>query len=106
MRFLIDEDVAVEVARCLQQAGHEASLVAEVLGVRTDEVDNLAPCCPRPSHRGDLQPAGFSRIGRHCSGNRTHHSQPRRTRQAKCRHVLALLSSAREDGLKRNINFA
>ena len=35
----MDEDVAVEVARCLQQAGHEVSLVAEVLGVRTDDVD-------------------------------------------------------------------
>ena len=39
MRFLVDEDVAVEVARCLRQAGHEVSLVAEVLGVRTDDVD-------------------------------------------------------------------
>ena len=39
MRFLLDEDVAMEVARCLQQAGHEVVLAAEVLGVRTDEVD-------------------------------------------------------------------
>ena len=39
VKFLVDEDVAVEVARCLQQAGHEVALVAEVLGVRTDDVD-------------------------------------------------------------------
>ena len=39
MRFLVDEDVAVEVSRSLQQAGHEVSRVADVLGVRTDDVD-------------------------------------------------------------------
>ncbi len=39
MKFLADEDVAVEVTRCLQQEEHEVSLVAEVLGVRTDDVD-------------------------------------------------------------------
>ena len=39
MRFLVDEDVAVEVARCLQQAGHEVLLVAETLGLQTDDVD-------------------------------------------------------------------
>jgi hypothetical protein len=31
--------VAIEAARCLRQAGHEALLVPEVLGVRTDDVD-------------------------------------------------------------------
>jgi hypothetical protein len=30
----------------------------------------------------------------------------RRTRQAECRHVLQLLASAGEAGLKANINFA
>ena len=39
MRFLVDEDVATEVARALRQEGHEVLLVAEVLGVRTDDVD-------------------------------------------------------------------
>jgi len=39
VKFLLDEDVAVEVARCLQQAGHEVALVADVLGKRTDDVD-------------------------------------------------------------------
>ena len=39
MKFLVDEDVAIEAARCLRQAGHEVLLVPEVLGVRTDDVD-------------------------------------------------------------------
>ena len=33
MRFLLDEDVA----RCLQQAGHEVLLVTEVLGARAED---------------------------------------------------------------------
>jgi len=39
VRFLVDEDIAVEAVRCLRQAGHEVLLVAEVLGMRTDDVD-------------------------------------------------------------------
>ena len=39
MRFLVDEDVAIEAARCRRQAGHEVLLAPEVLGVRTDDVD-------------------------------------------------------------------
>ncbi len=35
----MDEDVAVEVIRCLQPAKHEVSLVTEILGARTDDVD-------------------------------------------------------------------
>jgi len=34
VRFLVDEDVPSEAARCLQQAGHEVFLVPEVLGIR------------------------------------------------------------------------
>ena len=106
MRFLIDEDVAVEVARCLQQAGHEISLVAEVLGVRTDDVDiwhhavrteAIVVTCNRQDFlalAGTAPETGLVILNR------------RRTRQAECRHVLALVSSAGEDGLKSNINFA
>ena len=39
MKFLVDEDVPLDAARCLQQAGHEVFLVTETLGVRTDDVD-------------------------------------------------------------------
>ncbi len=35
----MDEDVAVKVARCLQQAGHEVVFVADTLGKRTDDVE-------------------------------------------------------------------
>jgi len=39
VKFLIDEDVAIEVARCLQNAGHNVSLVTEILGGSADDFD-------------------------------------------------------------------
>jgi predicted nuclease of predicted toxin-antitoxin system len=106
VRFLVDEDVAIEVARCLRNAGHEVLLVAEALGVRTDDVDiwhhavrteAIVITCNRQDF---LELAGTSPETGVIILNR------RRTRQAECRHVLQLLASAGEAGLKRNINFA
>lgn len=106
MRFLIDEDVAIELSRCLRQAGHETSLVAEVLGVRTDDADiwwhavrakAIVVTCNR---RDFLKLAGTEPQTGLIILNR------RRTRQAECRHLLNLLASAGEAGLRANINFA
>ena len=106
MRFLVDEDVAAEVARCLRQAGHEVWLVAEVLGVRTDDVDiwhhallnnAIVITCNRQDFlrlAGTAPETGLIILNR------------RRTRQAECRHLLALLARDGESGLSRNINFA
>ncbi len=102
----MDEDVAVEVVRCLRQAGHEVSLVTEVLGVRTDDVDiwhyavrteTIVVTCNRQDF---LELAGTAPETGVIILNR------RRTRQAECRHLLDLLSSAGEVGLRGNINFA
>jgi predicted nuclease of predicted toxin-antitoxin system len=106
VRFLVDEDVAIEAARCLRQAGHEASLVSGVLGVRTDDVDiwrhaaqtqSIVVTCNRQDF---LELAGTEPATGLIILNR------RRTRQAQCRHLLQLLANAGEDGLKGNINFA
>jgi predicted nuclease of predicted toxin-antitoxin system len=88
VRFLVDEDVAVEVVRCLRQAGHEVSLVTEVLGVRTDDVDiwhhavraeTIVVTCNRQDF---LELAGTAPETGVIILNR------RRTRQAECRHLL------------------
>ena len=106
MRFLVDEDVAVEVARCLHQAGHEVSLVVEALGVRTDDVDiwhhairaeAIVITCNRQDLlelAGPAPETGLIILNR------------RRTRQAECRHGLELLARADVAGLSGNINFA
>jgi len=106
VRFLLDEDVAAEVARCLQQAGHEVERVAEVLGFRTDDVDlwrhagrtgAIVVTCNRQDflELAGAEPAtGLIILKR------------RRTRQAECRHVLRLVANAGAAGLTGNISFA
>ncbi len=106
MKFLVDEDVAVEVLRCLQQQGHEAQLVFEVLGPRTPDnlvwlyairTDAIVVTCNREDFlnlAGTAPQTGLIIIKR------------RRTRQAECRKILDLLRNAGETGLRRNINFA
>ena len=106
MRFLVDEDVAIEVAWCLQQAGHGVSLVAEVPGARTDDEDiwhyavrseAIVVTCNRQDF---LELAGREPATGLVILNR------RRTRSAECRHLLKLLTNAGEAGLQGNINFA
>ena len=106
MKFLVDEDVAVEVFRCLQQHGHEVQLVFEVPGPRTpdDQVwehaihtEAIVVTCNRDDFlklAGTAPETGLIIVNR------------RRTRQAECRKLLDLVSSAGETGLRRNINFA
>lgn len=106
MRFLIDEDVAIEVTRCPQQAGYEVERVGESLGFQTDDVDiwhhavrmeAIVVTCNRQDFlrlAGDGPETGLIILNR------------RRTRQAECRHVLELLERAGEAGLRKNINFA
>ena len=94
MRFLIDEDVAIEVARCLEQAGHEAQLVSEVLGQRTEDADIWAHAVRTSAivvtcNRQDfLELAGTAPATGLIILNR------RRTRLAECRHILQLIARA------------
>jgi predicted nuclease of predicted toxin-antitoxin system len=106
VRFLVDEDVPLEVARCLEQAGHEVSRVADALGIRTDDVDvwrhaadskAIMVTCNRQDF---LELAGSNPAAGLIVLNR------RRTRHSECSHLLRLLANAGEAGLKGNINFA
>ena len=102
----MDEDVPAEATRALQQAGHEVSLVAETLGVRTDDVDvwqhavetqAIVITCNRQDFlelAGTAPETGLIILNR------------RRTRTAECQHLLALLARAGQSGLNSNINFA
>ena len=106
MKFLVDEDVAIEVSRCLEQAGHEVLQVGATLGFQTDDVDiwnyavqseAIVVTCNRQDF---LELAGTSPE----TGLIILHR--RRTRQAECGHILELLSKAGPTGLRNNINFA
>ena len=106
MKFLLDEDVAVEVARCLQQAGHEVVFVADALGKRTDDVEvwrhaaSVGAIMLTCNRQDFLELAGTEPAAGLIILNR------RNSRQSECNHLLRLLAKAGESGLKGNINFA
>ena len=102
----MDEDVAVEVARCLQLAEHEVSLVVEVLGVRTDDVDIWHHAVRTEAMVITCNRQDFLKLAGTAPATGVIILNRRRTRQAECRHLLQLLLNAGEAGLKNNINFA
>lgn len=113
MKFLLDHDVPDEVAQVLRHLGHDVVLVRDALSAtatdseifghaQTDE--RIVITCNR-GHFLALARATFSTVP----------PQPfhgliilirRRTRQAECAHVIALLRRAGETGLVGNINLA
>lgn len=113
MRFLLDHDVPDEVAHVLRHLGHEVKLVREALSSQSEDAEVfgfaqshglIIITCNR-DHFLDLARAAFEARA----------PQPfhglivlvrRRTRQAECAHLLALLRRAGESGLSNNINIA
>ncbi len=105
MKFLIDEDEAVEIARSLRQAGHQVRTVAEVLGTSAEDPDvwqeaarnrEIVITCNRQDF---LQFAGTAPV----TGLNV--LKRRKTRQAECGNILQLIGRAGEPGLSGNINF-
>ena len=106
VRFFLDHDVPAEIARVLRNEGHEVVELREVLNITSsDDVvfayasthEMLMLTCNRDDFLklAAQQPhAGLIILIR------------RRTRQAECGHLLALLGRAGESGLRGNINFA
>ncbi len=106
MRFLIDEDVAIEVARSLKQAGHEVWLVPEVLGNRTDDIEIWRYAARNEAIVVTCNRQDFLQLAGQEPGTGLIILNRRRTRMAECTHILHLLATAGETGLKGNINFA
>jgi predicted nuclease of predicted toxin-antitoxin system len=106
VRFLLDEDVAAEMVRCLQQAGHEVFLAAEVMGIRTKDEDIWSHAIVTESIVVTCNRQDFLRLAGTEPATGLIILNRRRTRQGECRHILELLASAGESGLKGNINFA
>ena len=102
----MDEDVPIEVSRCISQAGHAVSLVADTLGTRTDDADLWYHAVQTRFIVVTCNRQDFLRLAGTEPGTGLIILNRRRTRQAECAHLLRLLASAGESGLNCNINFA
>ena len=106
MRFFLDQDVPIDVARVLQRAGHDVVLLKECLPVTaTDgevlrystEQDRILITCNRDDFLELAREEPFSGIIILIR---------RKSRVQECAKVLSLLDRAGETGLWANINFA
>jgi predicted nuclease of predicted toxin-antitoxin system len=106
VKFFFDHDVPADAARVLRQEGHEVTELREVLHVEATDAEVF-----RYAHERELMLVTCNRDDfLLLAANRAHAGLivliRRRTRQAECAHLLALLGRAGEDGLRGNINFA
>ena len=106
MKFFCDHDVPADIARVLRQEGHEVTELRAALRVdATDgevgrfarEQELLLVTCNRDD---------FLALAAEQSGEGLIVLIRRRTRQAECAHLLALIERSGEEGLRGNINFA
>jgi len=106
VKFLVDEDVAMEAVRALRQAGHEAQLVFEVLGSRTPDEQVWARAVGARQIVITCNRDDFVRLAGAAPETGLIVLKRRRSRQAECKRLLQLLQRAGDAGLEKNINFA
>ena len=106
MKFFCDHDVPADVARVLRQEGHEVTELREALPVDATDADVLRCAHDRGLLLVTCNRDDFLALTREHPGTGLIVLIRRRTRQAECAHLLALVERAGEDGLKGNINFA
>jgi predicted nuclease of predicted toxin-antitoxin system len=106
VRFFLDHDVPAEVARVLRVEGHDVVELREVLNIESSDEQVFAYAIAQgmlmvTCNRDDFlnQAAAQANPGLIILIRR-------RTRQAECAHLLALIDRAGELGLGGNINFA
>ncbi len=106
MTFLIDEDVPADLDRVLKLNGHDTVRVAEVLGSQTDDIDVWDHACRTNAVLITCNRQDFLELAGHSPGTGLLILNRRRTRHSECSHVLRVIRTAGESGLRGNINFA
>ena len=106
MRFFLDHDVPVEVARVLRRQGHEVTELREVLPATAVDLDALKYASEHGHFLVTCNRDDFLALV-------AAHPNPglivlirRRSRQAECGHLLTLIREAGKIGIADNINFA
>jgi hypothetical protein len=111
LKFLLDHDVPDEVAQLLGYWGHDLQKLRDALPITTPDDAIFAHACANGRVIISCNRNHFLALAQRAVEQ--HQSFPgliilirRRTRQAECAHLLALLRRAGEAGLTGNINFA
>lgn len=106
MKFFLDHDVPTEVAWVLRREHHEATELRDVLPVTAGDLDALRYAGEHGLFVVTCNRDDFLALV-------MEHPNPglivlirRRSRQAECGNLLALLREAGEKGIAGNINFA
>ena len=106
MRFLLDHDVPDRIGDVLRAAGHEVSLLREVLPTETSDRSILTHASAQRMILITCNRDDFLQL----TARRPHSGLivliRRRTRIAECAALLPLLNRAGERGLMGNVNFA
>jgi predicted nuclease of predicted toxin-antitoxin system len=111
LKFLLDHDVPEEVAQLLSYWGHDLQKLRDALPITTPDEAVLAHARANGRVIVSCNRNHFLALAQRAAEQ--HQSFPgliilirRRTRQAECAHLFALLRRAGEAGLAANINFA
>lgn len=111
MKFLLDQDVPDEAARLLRYWGHDVETLREALPVTATDEQVFAYAQQARRVILSCNRDHFVALARQA----VEQQHPfagliilirRRTRQAECAHLLALLRRAGEAGIGGNVNFA
>lgn len=106
MNFFLDHDVPTDIAQVLRQQGHGATELRNTLPVTARDAEVMSHVCGSGLLLITCNRDDFLALA-------SNHPHPgliilirRRSRQAECAHLLALLARAGGDGLRGSINFA
>jgi predicted nuclease of predicted toxin-antitoxin system len=106
VKFFFDHDVPADAARVLRQEGHDVVELRDVLPI--DSTDRDVLMCARQQGRllVTCNRDDFLHLVQIDGSPGLIVLIRRRTRQAECAHLLALIERAGDAGLAGNVNFA
>jgi predicted nuclease of predicted toxin-antitoxin system len=106
VRFFLDHDIPADVDRVLRAEGHTAVELRDVLSIKSSDGQAMEYARAQGMLMVTCNRDDFLTLAARNPHPGLMILIRRRTRQAECGHLLALLERAGEPGLLGNVNFA